>query len=149
MKNYKNYILEKKIQKKMPIPKDVLLIAYEFEKAGKDLFVVGGAVRDFLQGKLPHDYDLVTNALPNESKKILKDWNVSDEQGKNFGVLRIYTKEEPAGHELATYRKDIAKDIVVPISVPSLNANSAYDPSPLKLQAEKLLKYLSSEKLVL
>ena len=27
------------------------------------------------------------NALPEESKHILKNWNVSDEQGKNFGVL--------------------------------------------------------------
>jgi tRNA nucleotidyltransferase/poly(A) polymerase len=31
-------------------------------------FVVGGAIRDFA-GKTPHDYDLVTNALPNESIK--------------------------------------------------------------------------------
>jgi tRNA nucleotidyltransferase/poly(A) polymerase len=50
----------------------------------------------------------VTNALPEESKKILKDFNVSDEQGKNFGVLRVYTKDEPEGYEVASYRRDIS-----------------------------------------
>jgi tRNA nucleotidyltransferase/poly(A) polymerase len=33
---------------------------------------------------------------------------VSDEQGKKFGVLRIYTKYEPLGYEVASYRKDIS-----------------------------------------
>lgn len=116
MKTYKNFLLEKNIPTKMSIPKDIEQIAKLFHDAGKDLFVVGGAVRDFLQGKTPHDYDIVTNALPEESKRILhyqcmynKGWNISDEQGKNFGVLRIYTPDEPLGYELATYRKDISK----------------------------------------
>ena len=109
MKRYNTFVNENKIKVEIPIPKDVDEIAKAFHKAGKDLFVVGGAVRDFLQNKVPHDFDLVTNALPEETKKILKGWNVSDEQGKNFGVLRIFTEDEPLGHEIATYRKDIAK----------------------------------------
>jgi tRNA nucleotidyltransferase/poly(A) polymerase len=103
MKNFKNYISEK-----INIPADVLEIANAFKNANMELFLVGGAVRDHIQGKIPHDFDLVTNALPEQSKKILKDFNVSDEQGKNFGVLRIYTDSEPLGHELATFRKDIS-----------------------------------------
>jgi len=109
MKKYNTFILEKNIPTKMPIPKDIEQIAKLFHNAGKDLFVVGGAVRDFLQGKIPHDYDIVTNALPEETKQILKGWNVSDEQGKNFGVLRIYTKDEPLGYEIAAFRRDISK----------------------------------------
>jgi len=109
IKNYEKFVLENIKIDNMNIPNDILKINDEFKKANKELFIVGGAVRDFLQGKKPHDYDLVTNALPEESKKILKDWNVSDEQGKNFGVLRIYTKDEPLGHELAVYRHDISK----------------------------------------
>lgn len=91
------------------VPNDVLLISKLFNQNNKDLFLVGGSVRDHIQGKTPHDFDLVTNALPEESKEILKDWNVSDEQGKNFGVLRIFTKDEPLGYELAVYRADISK----------------------------------------
>lgn len=95
--------------KKMKLPDDILKIAKLYHDANKELFVVGGAVRDFLQNKIPHDYDLVTNAMPKESKEILKGkFNVSDEQGKKFGVLRIYTKDEPNGYEVASYRRDIA-----------------------------------------
>jgi tRNA nucleotidyltransferase/poly(A) polymerase len=108
MKKYLEFIADNTIYVEMRIPNDIIEISKEFNKAGKDLFVVGGAVRDFLQQKVPHDFDLVTNALPEESKKILNNWNVSDEQGKSFGVLRIYTKNEPLGHELATYRHDIS-----------------------------------------
>ena len=104
--------LETKAEKtkaEMPLPKDVIEIAAAYQKAGKGIYVVGGAVRDFKKGVEPKDYDLVTNALPEESKTILKGFNVSDEQGKNFGVLRVYTKDEPEGYEIASFRKDIAK----------------------------------------
>lgn len=93
----------------MPLPQDVLDIAAAYAKAGKDIYVVGGAVRDFIKGVEPKDYDLVTNAMPEESKSILSGFRVSDEQGKNFGVLRVYTKDEPEGYEIASYRRDIAK----------------------------------------
>lgn len=100
--------LEKK-STEMLLPQDVIDIATAYISAGKEIYVVGGAVRDFKKGVDPKDYDLVTNALPEESKKILKGFNVSDEQGKNFGVLRVYTKDEPEGYEIATFRRDIAK----------------------------------------
>jgi tRNA nucleotidyltransferase/poly(A) polymerase len=90
------------------LPNDIIEISNAYIKAGKDIFLVGGAVRDFIQGIKPKDWDLVTNALPNESKEILKGFKVSDEQGKNFGVLRVYTKDEPEGYEIASYRRDIS-----------------------------------------
>lgn len=103
-------IFEKNIPLKIDLPEDIYQIKKEFDKAGKKLYVVGGAVRDLYQNRKPHDIDLVTDALPEESQKILKGkFNVSDQQGKSFGVLRIYTKTEPAGYELATFRKDISK----------------------------------------
>lgn len=98
----------KKISTNIPLPNDIIEVSNAYIKAGKDIFLVGGAVRDFIQGKEPKDWDLVTNALPEESKEILKDFKLSDEQGKNFGVLRLYTKDEPEGYEIASYRKDIA-----------------------------------------
>lgn len=110
--NYKNFILEKlkEIKAEIKLPKDIINIAQIYDEAGKDIFLVGGAVRDFIQGKEPKDWDLVTNALPDESIKILRDkgMKISDEQGKNFGVLRLFTKDEPEGYEIASYRKDIS-----------------------------------------
>jgi tRNA nucleotidyltransferase/poly(A) polymerase len=106
IKKYKIFL--EKLNTEIPLPNDILEISNAYIKAGKDIFLVGGAVRDFIQGINPKDYDLVTNALPNESKEILKGFNVSDEQGKNFGVLRVYTKDEPEGYEIASYRRDIS-----------------------------------------
>jgi tRNA nucleotidyltransferase/poly(A) polymerase len=108
IKRYNQFINENKISTEIPLPNDIIEISNAYIKAGKDIFLVGGAVRDFIQGIEPKDYDLVTNALPNESKEILKDFNVSDEQGKNFGVLRVFTKDEPTGYEIASYRRDIS-----------------------------------------
>jgi len=108
IKKYNDFVIENKISTEIPLPNDIIDISSVYIKAGKDIFLVGGAVRDFIQGIKPKDYDLVTNALPDESKKILKDFNVSDEQGKNFGVLRVYTKDEPEGYEIASYRRDVS-----------------------------------------
>ena len=109
LKKYLSFVTENTISAEITIPNDIKEISKEFTKAGKALYVVGGAIRDYLQEKVPHDFDLVTDAQPDETKQILKDWNVSDEQGKNFGVLRIFTEDEPLGHEIATFRKDISK----------------------------------------
>ncbi len=98
-----------RVKADIKLPQDVIDISDAYIKAGKDIFLVGGVIRDFLKQTKAKDYDLVTNALPEESKRILKDFNVSDEQGKNFGVLRIFTKDEPLGYEVASYRKDISK----------------------------------------
>ena len=48
------------------IPKDVLFLFYSFEKAGYQLFLVGGCVRDFLIGRPIHDWDMCTNAKPEQ-----------------------------------------------------------------------------------
>lgn len=91
----------------MVIPQDILDIQKLFTLNGKKLFVVGGAVRDFLLGKTPHDFDLVTDAIPDEVIEILKDYN-TDLQGKHFGVVRVFTKNTPEGHEVASLRSDIS-----------------------------------------
>jgi tRNA nucleotidyltransferase/poly(A) polymerase len=106
--NFTNFLKENKSER-MDIPEDILEIAKAYINSGKEIYLVGGCVRDFILGKKPKDFDLVTNSLPEESKKILKDFNVSDEQGKNFGVIRVYTPECREGHEIASFRKDISK----------------------------------------
>ena len=97
-----------RLNTKMDVPKDILEFHKLYKNAGFKLFVVGGAVRDFLLGKVPHDFDLVTNALPEESLEILKDYR-TDVHGAKFGVVRVYTEDEPMGYEIAPYRKDISR----------------------------------------
>jgi tRNA nucleotidyltransferase/poly(A) polymerase len=108
IKRYGQFVNENKISVEIPLPNDIIEISNAYIKAGKDISLVGGAVRDYINGVNPKDFDLVTNALPDESKVILKNFNVSDEQGKKFGVLRVYTKDEPEGYEIASYRRDIS-----------------------------------------
>ena len=78
-----------------------------FKKEGHNLYVVGGAVRDFLTGVKPHDFDMVSNTTPENVMKILKDYK-TDLQGVHFGIVRVFTDNNPSGYEIALYRKDIS-----------------------------------------
>lgn len=86
----------------MELPKDILELHKEFKKRGKKLYVVGGAVRDYELGKEPKDYDLATDALPDETIEIAKSLGFPVvEVGKSFGVIVV------GDYEIATFRKDI------------------------------------------
>ena len=89
---------------RLNIPSDIKKIHKLFKKNKKKLFVVGGAVRDAILGKSPKDFDLATDAKPDEVLAIAKKGGLKTvEVGKQFGVVII------GGHEIATFRKDIGK----------------------------------------
>jgi putative nucleotidyltransferase with HDIG domain len=48
------------------IPQEVLHVTQTLEKAGFEAFLVGGCVRDLILGKEPKDWDVTTNAVPEE-----------------------------------------------------------------------------------
>ena len=98
------YNLINEAKELLKIPSDIVKIHKAFKKNGKKLYVVGGAVRDAILGKSPKDYDLATDAKPDEVLKIAKDTGMKTvEVGKSFGVVMV------GGHEIATFRKDIGK----------------------------------------
>ena len=89
---------------KLNLPSDIKKIYKLFKKNGKQLYVVGGAVRDAILGKSPKDFDLTTDAKPDEVLAIAKKGGFKTvEVGKSFGVVIV------GGHEIATFRKDIGK----------------------------------------
>lgn len=94
--------------KAMKISNDVKAIHSVFKNAGYKLYVVGGAVRDIAMGKTTYkDLDLATNAMPDDVEKILTDAGYDCQlQGKAFGVVVVFTKENKAGYEIATFRQD-------------------------------------------
>lgn len=51
-------------QRRFPLPEEVAGIARRLTAAGHDVYLVGGAVRDALLGRTPHDFDLATDAHP-------------------------------------------------------------------------------------
>ena len=91
------------------IPQSVKELHTLFQSAGKKLYLVGGSVRDFLTGDKPKDFDLATDALPDEVLDIVDGKFRTNLQGKAFGVVVVYTKEVPEGMEIATFREDVSK----------------------------------------
>ena len=86
------------------VPNDIKKIYKLFKKNKKQLYIVGGAVRDAILGKSPKDYDMATDAKPDEVLAIAKKGGFKTlEVGKSFGVVVV------GGHEIATFRKDIGK----------------------------------------
>lgn len=70
-------------------------------------YLAGGCVRDFLLQRQPHDFDVTTNALPDQVEKLFKK---TIAVGKDFGVIVVVDdlKEDAPGVmvEVATFRKD-------------------------------------------
>ena len=108
LKRY-NQFLESKSDMWDIIPQSVKELHELFQSAGKKLYLVGGSVRDFLTGDKPKDFDLATDALPDEVLEIVGDKFRTNLQGKAFGVVVVYTKEIPEGMEIATFREDVSK----------------------------------------
>jgi poly(A) polymerase len=54
------------------IDKHALDVLYGLKRAGYDAYLVGGAVRDLMLGIEPKDFDVVTNAEPEQVKQIFK-----------------------------------------------------------------------------
>jgi len=94
------------------IPESVKELHSLFKSAGKTLFVVGGSVRDFLNNDKPKDFDLATDATPDEVLSIIgKKWRTTV-QGESFFVVVVYTEDQPMGMEIATFREDVYGDLL-------------------------------------
>lgn len=74
----------------MTLPQEVKNILEKLSKAGYEAYVVGGCVRDLLLGKEPKDWDITTNAKPEEIQKIFPD-NVYE---NTFGTVGVKTGSE-------------------------------------------------------
>jgi len=71
----------------MLIPKEVKFIIEKLKNKGFEAYIVGGCVRDFLRGVEPEDWDVTTNAKPEEiAKNFLKSFS-----DNKFGTVRVLT----------------------------------------------------------
>ena len=82
------------------IPVDVARLMEALQAAGFAAYVVGGAVRDTLAGRTPVDWDLATNATPDQLRRAFPDAQYEN----RFGTVGIPTA---AGvREVTTFRSD-------------------------------------------
>ena len=88
---------------KIKIPDYVNKIITALEENGFEAYIVGGCVRDTLLMLTPHDFDVTTNALPEQMKQCFTSFKVV-ETGIKHGTLTVFVDSEPV--EVTTYRID-------------------------------------------
>ncbi|MDO8530286.1 MAG: HD domain-containing protein [bacterium] len=89
----------------MVIPKEVKTIIEGLKKAEYEAYIVGGCVRDFLLGLEPKDWDITTNAKPEEIQKVFSDSFYEN----NFLTVTVRTGSKKASLseiEITTYRSE-------------------------------------------
>ena len=120
----------------LAIPVWVLGIAERLLQENFQVYLVGGAVRDLLWGEQPNDWDLASDALPEQVAGI---FSKTIPTGKTFGTMTVLSDNYSA--ELTTLREDLAysngrrpdevrfgKDILIDLARRDFTINAlAYD----------------------
>lgn len=83
------------------VPHGALAVIEKIKQAGGDAYLVGGCLRDLLLGRLPSDWDIATNLLTAEIKKLFPTVH---EVGAAFGTLLIRRGESV--FEVTTFRTE-------------------------------------------
>jgi poly(A) polymerase len=78
-----------------------IAIVKRLREAGYESYLAGGCVRDMLLGKTPQDYDITTNARPDDVVKIFPK---TVPVGAQFGVILVIVEGQP--FEVASFRYD-------------------------------------------
>lgn len=85
------------------LPAGAAFVLERLHENGYQGYVVGGCVRDSLLGRAPKDWDICTDALPEEMQRIFRDQHVI-ETGLKHGTLTVMVDHEP--YETTTFRVD-------------------------------------------
>ena len=85
----------------MTIPKTAIDIINKLEAASYEVYFVGGCVRDMLMGITPKDFDITTNATPEQIKGVFRR---TVDTGIKHGTVTILVGDE--AYEVTTYRLD-------------------------------------------
>ncbi|MFD1804057.1 polynucleotide adenylyltransferase PcnB [Mixta tenebrionis] len=81
------------------ISENALKVLYRLNKAGYEAYLVGGGVRDLLLGKAPKDFDVTTNATPEQMRKLFRNCRLV---GRRFRLAHVMFGPEVI--EVATFR---------------------------------------------
>ena len=87
----------------MFLPESIAEIINALETAGFSAYAVGGCVRDACLGLDPHDYDLCTSALPEQTEAVFRDRRLVL-AGKKHGTIGVVTATGVV--EITTFRTE-------------------------------------------
>ncbi len=88
---------------KIALPKNVKTVIECLEKNNFEAYIVGGCVRDSILGLTPHDWDICTNAKPQQMKQCFEKFNTFD-SGIKHGTISVVIDKQV--YEVTTYRID-------------------------------------------
>lgn len=83
------------------IDREALKVLYRLKDAGFTAYLVGGSVRDMLLKKRPKDFDVGTNARPEQIRKVFRHSRII---GKRFRLVHVYFRGGKV-IEVSTFRK--------------------------------------------
>ena len=83
------------------IPENVLKVLYRLHRSGYRAYLCGGSVRDLLMGRLPKDFDIVTDAHPSEVRRLFRNSRII---GRRFRLVHIIFQDQIV--EVATFRRE-------------------------------------------
>ncbi len=81
------------------ISENALKVLYRLNKAGFEAYLVGGGVRDLLLGREPKDFDIATDASPEEVRRLFRNCRLI---GRRFRLAHVHFGREII--EVATFR---------------------------------------------
>lgn len=83
------------------LSKNALNVLYGLHKAGYRALLVGGCLRDLLQGETPKDFDVVTDATPEQVNEVFRNCRLI---GRRFRLAHVHFGRDII--EVATFRAD-------------------------------------------
>ena len=86
---------------KIELPKDVKHILDTLTENGYEAYAVGGCIRDSILKRSPDDWDITTNALPEQVKELFKR---TVDTGIKHGTVTVMLDKK--SYEVTTYRID-------------------------------------------
>lgn len=89
------------------IPNSALKVLYRLNEAGFQAHLVGGCVRDMLLGKHPKDFDVATDATPEQVKSLFRNSRII---GRRFRLVHVMFGREMI--EVATFRGQDKGDVI-------------------------------------
>ncbi len=80
---------------------EVLKVLYRLHHQGYQAFLVGGSVRDLLLGRTPKDFDIATDAHPQEIRRLFRNSRII---GRRFRLVQVFFKGGKVV-EVSTFRR--------------------------------------------
>ena len=87
------------------VSENALKVLYRLKKAGFEAYLVGGCVRDLLLGREPKDFDVVTDARPDQIKKVFRNCRLV---GRRFRLAHVQFGRDII--EVATFRGSVEEN---------------------------------------